>query len=346
MSLLLSGVTKQFDIAGNAPVVAVADVSLEVEYNRFYTLLGPSGCGKTTLLRLIAGFEQPTRGEIVHDGRSLNGVPPYRRGFPMVFQSYALFPHMTVLQNVAYGLRFRKLPPAVRDTRVEVALSLLELQALRDRYPAQLSGGQQQRVALARALVLEPAIILLDEPLSNLDAELRISMRGELRALQRRLGLTAVHVTHDREEAIAISDRVVIMNAGHIEQIGSPVDIVQRPRTAFVARFMGCPNIFRVERPEPGRIRLLGQLYECHRSDEAAEHVVLRSEAVVLSQARGRHAATVEEATFLGSRFQYLLRIGDGTRITIEQPWSGDGTPFATGDTVGFDILPEKLHFV
>jgi iron(III) transport system ATP-binding protein len=346
MSLLLKEVTKTFQIRGRQPHVAVADVSLEVEDDRFYTLLGPSGCGKTTLLRLIAGFEQPTRGEIVHNGRTLNGVPPYRRGFPMVFQSYALFPHMTVRENVAYGLRIRKMPRTERSARVDRALTLLGLEAQRDRYPAQLSGGQQQRVALARALVLEPELILLDEPLSSLDAELRVAMRGEIRALQRKLAITAIHVTHDQEEAIAISDCVVIMNAGRIEQIGSPVDIVQRPRSAFVARFMGCPNIFAVDRSAPDRIVLLGHAYDCCDCDPAARHVVIRSEAIALSRAEGRHRAVVEEATFLGSRFQYLLRVNDGARLSIEQPWSSGGKSFAVGDVVSFDILPHKLHFI
>jgi ABC-type Fe3+/spermidine/putrescine transport system ATPase subunit len=346
MSLVLSGITKEFEIRGKAPHVALTDVSLEVENGRYYTLLGPSGCGKTTLLRLIAGFEQPTRGEVVYNGRPLNGVPPYRRGFPLVFQSYALFPHMTVRENVGYGLRIRKMPRAQRSDRVERTLTLLGLQTQRDRHPAQLSGGQQQRVALARALVLEPEIILLDEPLSNLDAGLRVSMRGEIRALQRRLAITVIHVTHDQEEAIAISDRIVILDQGRIEQIGSPVDIFQRPRTAFVARFMGCPNIFPVERPAPGQIVLLGQVYDCGGCDPAARHVVIRSEAVELSRAQGRHAAVVEEATFLGSRFQYVLRAGDEARISIERAWSGDGVSFSVGDAVSFDIRPENLHFV
>jgi iron(III) transport system ATP-binding protein len=346
VSLLLRAITKEFASRGRPPLAAVTDVSLEVEDGKFYTLLGPSGCGKTTLLRLIAGFEQPTHGEIVHNGRRLDGVPPYRRGFPMVFQSYALFPHMTVLENVGYGLRVRKMPRAQRLDRIERALSLLDLQPQRDRHPAQLSGGQQQRVALARALVLEPEMILLDEPLSSLDAELRVSMRGEIRALQRRLAITVLHVTHDQEEALAISDRVVILNQGRIEQIGSPVDIFQRPRTVFVARFMGSPNIFPVERPAPGRIALLGQIYDCTDCDPAAQHVVLRSEAVSLSAPSARHRAVIEEATFLGSRFQYVLRLGDDNRITIDQPWNGDGTPFAVGESVGFDVLPERLHFL
>jgi ABC-type Fe3+/spermidine/putrescine transport system ATPase subunit len=347
MSLLLRAITKEFEISGSAPHVAVADVTLEIEGNRFYALLGPSGCGKTTLLRLIAGFEQPTRGEIVHHGRPLNGVAPYRRGFPMVFQSYALFPHMSVRENVGYGLRLRKLSRAERAERVERALLLLGLQPQRDRYPAQLSGGQQQRVALARALVLEPEIILLDEPLSNLDAELRVAMRSEIRALQRRLGITAVHVTHDQEEAIAIADQVVVMNAGRVEQIGSPLDIVQRPRTAFVARFMGCPNILPVERPAADRVLLLGQVYECRGCDPAARHVVIRSDAVALSRTHGRHAAVIEEATFLGSRYRYVLRGAEGDRLAVERPWSTDAAAtFTSGDHVCFDILPDRLHFL
>ena len=343
MSLQLRGVSKHFESSGRV-LAAVDNLSLEIGNGRFCTLLGPSGCGKTTLLRLIAGFEQPTSGDISYRGRSLNDVPPYRRGFPMVFQSYALFPHMTVRENVAYGLKVRGLSRATRADQIERALALLGLEALSDRHPQQLSGGQQQRVALARALVLEPEIILLDEPLSNLDAELRVNMRGEIRALQRRLGITAVYVTHDQEEALAISDQIVVMNAGRIEQIGSSTDIFQQPRTEFVARFMGFSNIFPIQRTTPSQIMLLGESYVCIPPTNA-QKVVLRSEAIQLSPTHGRHRALVEDATFLGTRTRHVLRLADGTRITIDRTNEADRI-LAAGDTVYFDVRVERLHFV
>jgi ABC-type Fe3+/spermidine/putrescine transport system ATPase subunit len=347
MSLLLRGVTKVFEAKGRPPHTAVDDVSLEIEGGRFVTLLGPSGCGKTTLLRLVAGFEQPTRGEIVHDGRSLDDVPPYRRGFPMVFQSYALFPHMTVAENVAYGLRVRGTPKAEAGAMVERAIALLGLESQAGKHPAKLSGGQQQRVALARALVVEPRLILLDEPLSNLDAGLRVAMRGEIRALQRRLGITALYVTHDQEEALAVSDTVVVMNEGRIEQAGTPAELFQRPATAFVARFMGAPNILPVMRQEPDALALLGERYPAPADGSAAHaaEAVLRSDAIAYSPA-GRHGATVEDVVFLGARTELVLRCAEGTRLVVEQA-SGGATPMpAAGDRVRFDLRPERLVYL
>ncbi|CAN5884862.1 ABC transporter ATP-binding protein [soil metagenome] len=344
MSLELRGVRKEFESNG-AVHTAVADVSMEFEAGRFYALLGPSGCGKTTLLRLIAGFEHPTSGEILHNGRSLNAVPPYDRGFPMVFQSYALFPHMDVFDNVGYGLRMRKVPRADAERRVQRALSLLGLEPERHRFPGQMSGGQQQRVALARCLVLEPALILLDEPLSSLDAGLRVSMRSEIRALQRKLGITAIHVTHDQEEAMAMADHVVVMNRGRVEQVGAPLEVYRRPANEFVARFMGSPNIFPVEVVGSNQLRLLGELYEgidAVRGDK----VVVRSDAVVVSSSGGRHRAVVEDVTFLGARAQYVLRLDPDTCVTVDVATAAGGDAFAPGAPVTFDILTERLHFM
>lgn len=216
---------------------------LVVEDGEFLTLLGPSGCGKTTTLRMIAGFETPNGGEIIFDGKPVNDLPPYERNIGIVFQDYALFPHMTVFKNVAFGLEMKRLPKLEIDRKVKWALEIVGLTGLEKRYPEQLSGGQQQRVALARALVVEPEVLLLDEPLSNLDAKLRLEMRSEIRRIQRELGITVIYVTHDQEEAMAISDRIAVMNVGTVEQVGTPKEIYESPRTEFVASFMGKTNV-------------------------------------------------------------------------------------------------------
>ena len=223
---------------------ALERFSLEVEQGELVSLLGPSGCGKTTTLRSIAGFLRPDSGKIVINDRDYTRLPPNRRDIGLVFQSYALFPHLTVFHNVAFGLRMRRVPKAEVRTRVANALKMVGLEAFADRRPAQLSGGQQQRVALARATVIEPQVLLLDEPLSNLDARLRVDMRQEIRRLQQQLGITTLYVTHDQVEAMSISDRVVVMNQGEIEQIGAPASIFAAPETAFVADFMGFDNHF------------------------------------------------------------------------------------------------------
>jgi iron(III) transport system ATP-binding protein len=346
MILQLRNVTRDFPGPHGSAHRAVADLSLDIEQGSFCTLLGPSGCGKTTLLRLIAGFEQPTAGDILHHGRSITNVPPYRRGFPLVFQSYALFPHMSVRDNVAYGLRVRRVPRHEAAARADRALALLGLEPQRHRHPAQLSGGEQQRVALARCLVLEPEIILLDEPLSNLDAGLRVSMRREIRSLQQRLGITAIYVTHDQEEALAVSDRIVVMSDGRIEHAGSPADVYHRPRTAFVARFMGCPNVFPVERAGSRRIRLLGAEYEWTLPDTGATHAVIRSDALALRTTGARHDARVLESTFLGARVQHVLQLADGTTIELDQPAGPDAATLRAGDHIAFELSLERIHFL
>jgi ABC-type Fe3+/spermidine/putrescine transport system ATPase subunit len=334
-------VTKEF-----GAFTAVHELSLGFEKGKFHTLLGPSGCGKTTLLRMIAGFESPSRGEILHQGKPINELPPNKRDFPMVFQSYALFPHMTVAANVSYGLRLRKLSSAEISRRLAAILKLLDLEAQKNKYPFQMSGGQQQRVALARALVMEPEVILFDEPLSNLDAKLRLSMREEIRALQRRLGITAIYVTHDQEEALAISDQIVVLNHGKIEQKGSPIEVYQRPATAFVARFLGCTNIFPVLRSGSREIRLLNLSYDLGGQQPAeGTSVVLRPDSFELSKGSGRHRAVIESAMFLGSRFQYTLDC-DGTKLSIDAPWNGDAPAYSVGENVTFDLNTVRLHFV
>ncbi len=241
--LSLSHLTKRFD-----NTLAVNDFSLEVEQGEFISLLGPSGCGKTTTLRMVAGFIAPTSGEISVEGRRMNDLPSHKRNMGVVFQNYALFPHMTVGQNVAFGLEMRRVPGEETRKRVAESLRLVGLQGLEARYPRQLSGGQQQRVALARAIVISPAVLLLDEPLSSLDAKLRAQLRVELRRIQKEVGIATIFVTHDQEEALTLSDRVVVMRQGQAEQVGVPREIFESPRTRYVADFMGYGNFL------PGRL--------------------------------------------------------------------------------------------
>lgn len=238
MSIELVEVSKRF-----GKVVAVDRVSVKIEKGEFYTFLGPSGCGKTTTLRIIAGLETPDEGRVLMNGQEITYLPPHKRDTAMVFQNYALWPHMTVFDNVAYGLKIRKLPKDEIRRRVREALELVRLEGLEGRYPTQLSGGQQQRIALARALVVEPKALLLDEPLSNLDAKLRIEMREELKRLQRNLNITTIYVTHDQEEAMVLSDRIAVMNWGKVVQVGSPEELYGKPKALFVATFIGKYNL-------------------------------------------------------------------------------------------------------
>jgi putative spermidine/putrescine transport system ATP-binding protein/spermidine/putrescine transport system ATP-binding protein len=285
-------------------VSAVSDISIDIPRGSIFSLLGPSGCGKTTTLRLIAGFEQPDAGDVYIRGRRVTSTPPYRRDFSMVFQSYALFPHLSVAQNVAFGLRMRRVPRGERATAVRNALELVKLAALADRHPRELSGGQQQRVALARAIVVKPAVLLLDEPLGALDKMLREEMQVELRNLQQRLGITAVFVTHDQEEALTLSDVVAVMRNGVIEQTGAPRDIYERPRNEFVAGFLGASNFI------DGTIAA---------TDGAA---------TVVETAGGRVAVT-RDAGAVGSKVRIAIR---PERVRVER--SGEGLTARIRDIV------------
>src|SRR4030042_6724661 len=250
MNIQLKDIVKRF-----GPLEAVSHLSLNIHDGELFTLLGPSGCGKTTLLRLIGGFHKPDGGEIYFDGKPVSSLPPYERNIGMVFQNYALWPHMTISKNITYGLKLKKLPKPEIAGKVLHVLKLVNLIGLENRYPGQLSGGQQQRVALARALVLTPDALLLDEPLSNLDAKIRIQGRAEIRKLQKDLAITTVYVTHDQEEALTLSDRIAVIDHGRLQQVGTPWDLYERPANAFVADFIGVKNLL----PGQGEERTQGR---------------------------------------------------------------------------------------
>jgi spermidine/putrescine ABC transporter ATP-binding subunit len=327
------------------PTVALHKLNLDIERGSFFSLLGPSGCGKTTTLRLVAGFEQPTRGEIYIRGKRVTGLPAHKRNFGMVFQSFALFPHLTVAQNIAFGLKMRRVDAADIARRVAGALELVALGGFAERYPRQLSGGQQQRVALARAIVFEPDVLLLDEPLSALDKLLREQMQVELRQLQRRLGTTTVFVTHDQEEALTMSDRVAVMKDGRIQQAGAPRDIYERPGTEFVATFLGASNILRAEVQgiEGGKLVVgLGgaSVAVMPPAGAGARHAVgdliklaLRPEKVRLDP-QGRLAATVREVVYRGAQTHLYMESAGGAVAAHLPNSSVAPTDIAPGTTV------------
>jgi len=330
----------------------VENFDLAVERGEFISFLGPSGCGKTTTLRMVAGFETPTSGSIRIDGQDVVGLHPSQRKVGMVFQSYALFPNMTVAQNVAFGLKVAKRPSAEIGTRVEEMLKLIKLPALGGRYPYQLSGGQQQRVALARALAIKPRVLLLDEPLSALDAKIRVSLREEIRAVQRQLGITTIYVTHDQEEALSMSDRIVVMNEGRVDQIGTPFEIYNRPRTRFVASFVGTLNILKAKILDPvsGRIAIDDQDVRASRGipDGRAgdiRTVALRPEAVSLENRvsdRNHLRGVIEEVSFLGSVVRIRVQF-NGSSISLDTFNNPGLPPPERGAPVTVSFAPEDL---
>ncbi len=339
----LRGVTKHY-----GTVLALDDLSVQVGAGEFFTLLGPSGCGKTTALRSIAGFVTPDAGEVFIEGSRVTAVPPHRRRVGMVFQHYALFPHRTVAQNIAFGLRMQGCPRSEIARRVEEALALVQLPGYGARYPRQLSGGEQQRVALARAVVTRPAVLLLDEPLGALDKKLRERMQVELKRLQREIGITTIYVTHDQEEALTMSDRIAVMRGGQIEQVGGPLDIYERPRSPFVADFIGTTNLLR------GRLLSAdGQLatVECHgvtlRVADAAHAaprdvvIALRPEKVVLDTGEPMEnmlAARVTQLVYMGNTILYSLRTDEGIDLQACELSRSGAVRHSVGSrvTVGF----------
>jgi iron(III) transport system ATP-binding protein len=340
----VENLTKRF-----GPLAVVSEVALSIREGELFTLLGPSGCGKTTLLRLIAGFYAADEGEIRFNDRLVNAVPPHERGIGMVFQNYALWPHMTVSENVSYGLKLRKVSSSKIAERVRGVLDKVKLGGLGERYPGQLSGGQQQRVALARALVLNPEILLLDEPLSNLDAKIRVQVRAEIRKLQKELGITTVYVTHDQEEALTLSDRIGVFNQGKIFQVGTPKELYERPANRFVADFIGINNLVEgtvrsVEGPHRSlrAETALGELSAIH--DERLQVgdrcvICIRPENIALNgetdSACNHLKGKISFAAYLGNTLRYDVDLGQGVtfKADIRDPWHHE--QLAMGASVG-----------
>jgi len=345
----LAHLTKRF-----GALAALDDLSLRIEHGSLVSLLGPSGCGKTTALRLVAGFLVPDAGSIAVGGQPVSSprhvVPPERRNMSMIFQSYALWPHMTIAENVAYGLKLKRLPRAEIDRRVAAILATTRLAALAERYPADISGGQQQRVALARALVVEPEILLLDEPLSNLDANLREEMRFEIRRLHDDYRYTTLYVTHDQAEAMTTADLIVVMNHGRIEQFGTPEEVYREPRSEFVARFLGGTNILRGRRVAEGLVDCGGVVLRCAAGapgpGEAAV-VSIRLHEIALSAGPcsgdqpNEAGGTVARRAYLGAQRDYLVALKDGQQLRVLTPSAVD---FAVGSAVRLSLPPERCR--
>ncbi len=353
VAIRLEGIGKQFRHRTRGDLYAVRDVTLDVPPGQFLTLLGPSGCGKTTTLRMIAGFEQPTSGRVLLGGADVTGVLANRRNIGFVFQNYALFPHLPVFENVAYGLRVRKQGEDDIRRAVREVLELVGLAGYERQFPHQLSGGEQQRVALARAVVIRPQVLLFDEPLSNLDAKLRVRMREEIRQLQERLSITTVYVTHDQEEAMAIADRIAVMDGGRIVQLGSAEDLYARPATAFVARFIGRTNVVRGRVVEhAGRqlvVEVNGQRLRAESEGAApavgaAVMLALRPETIELAPAASDHdSAVIASRVFLGEKVDYVVRWGGESLLVVAYDPIRRGA-FAPGSRVDLRLPAEGVR--
>ncbi len=360
MYLSLENITKVFPPRGGvSEVTAVHNVNLNIQKGELVTLLGPSGCGKTTTMRMIAGFEFPTSGKIILDGQEINSLPPHKRDMSMVFQSYAIFPHLTVFENIAYGLNVKHMSRAIIQEKVDRVLKLVHLEGYGDRAPTQLSGGQQQRVALARALVMEPKVLLMDEPLSNLDAKLREEMRTEIRRIQKEMNITSVYVTHDQIEAMTLSDRIVVMNQGVIEQIGTPVEMYRFPGSRFVANFIGranfVPALVQNQVEQQLIVQSLGEvvtLQNVQRNFKPGEAVTLivRPEMVKVRKTGELFKGIIRRAVYLGNVIEYDLEIG-GQLITGQETDPYITRLFSEGEEVTIcfaegciQVLPAENH--
>ena len=351
--LVLENLVKIFESGKNA-LAAVDNVNVKVKEGELVTLLGPSGCGKTTTLRMIAGFEIPTSGKIFIDGKEVSTIPPNQRPTTMVFQNYALFPHMTVFENISYGLKIRKESAKNIKEKAEKIINLVGLEGLSNRSPAHLSGGQQQRVSLARSLIMEPKVLLLDEPLSNLDAKLRVSTRLEIRKLQQRIGITSVYVTHDQEEAMTLSDRVVIMNAGKIQQVDTPQEIYAYPNNHFVADFIGKANFLtgkvnKILSSKKAEVEVKGNIYRVTLHNitfKEGEKILLlvRPEAVDLKpKIPNSIIGIIQQIIYLGSHLVYEIKIDDNI-FTVEISNPQDQRNFSTGEEVSLCLKENSLH--
>ena len=334
---------------------AVSGINLEMPSGEFFSLLGPSGCGKTTTLRMIAGFERPTEGQILLDGEDMAQTPPHKRNVNTVFQNYALFPHLTVQQNVAFGLKYQKVAKGEDKQRVGEALELVQMSSFADRRPNQLSGGQQQRVALARALILNPKVLLLDEPLGALAAKLRKRLQIELKALQERVGITFIYVTHDQEEALTMSDRIAVMSQGRVEQVGPPKEIYEEPATAYVADFLGVSNLMdaRAAGVTTGGCRVhLGEFElvagQGDHDTAGDSKITIRPERVDIDgqgmSGENRIPAIVERVVYVGSTLQVILHLASGQTIQAWLPNDGDVDPYRSGDAVTAHFPREALR--
>ena len=338
-TLELQGLTKRF-----GEFTAVDSMNLKAAEGEMIALLGGSGCGKTTTLRMIAGFTEPTAGQILVDGKNVSTIPPYRRNIGIFFQNYALFPHMTVFENVAFGLKLQKLPKNEIRERVEHMLALVKLTGMDKRYPRQLSGGQQQRVALARALVTRPSILLLDEPLSNLDAKLRVEMQVEIKRIQKELGITTIIVTHDHEEAVSLADRVIVMNAGHILQIGKPQEVYDNPVNLFVAKFLGTPPIHVFD----GCIRD-GKLYiggaavlDAAGAEEQPVYAAVRPEGFVPAE-DGPLCCKLDRVEVMGRDISVVCTHPDCENAVIRAIITADSRVDTTRESIRFALKPHKV---
>ena len=333
----INGVSKAFD-----GETVLDNISLDIHDKEFVTLLGPSGCGKTTTLRIIGGFETPDSGEVFFDGKEIGHVPPYRRLVNTVFQKYALFPHLNVYENVAFGLRLKKAPEHEIRQKVQEMLAMVKLKGFERRRVTTLSGGQQQRVAIARALINHPRVLLLDEPLGALDLKLRKDMQAELKDIQRKTGITFIYVTHDQEEALSMSDVVVVMSGGHIQQVGTPVDIYNEPKNAFVADFIGESNILDGIMPADNQVKFAGHLFDCvdggFAKNEPVDIVVRPEDVDVVPVDKGMLTGVVSSVTFKGDYYEIIVDVG-GFK------WMLETSDYVAPDaTIGLSIEPEAIH--